>query len=100
MRFSPPEHALTYLALLRSQYAFVFLSENASCLRSLPFFLAVLKRIYGPEKITANYSNTISSVAFAGTVVGMLVFGYLSDKLGRKFGMVRTASIAPIANGA
>jgi MFS family permease len=26
--------------------------------------------------------------AAQGTVVGMLAFGYLSDKVGRKFGMV------------
>ncbi|EIW57370.1 metabolite transporter [Trametes versicolor FP-101664 SS1] len=56
----------------------------------------LLKRIYGPEKITTNYSNTISSVAFAGTVVGMLVFGYLSDKLGRKFGMMLATGIVAL----
>lgn len=50
----------------------------------------VLVRIYG-DKISANYSTTLSSLAFAGTVVGMLTFGYLSDKLGRKFGMVRSS---------
>ena len=48
----------------------------------------VLKRIYGDELTKNNYSTTVSSLAFAGTVVGMLTFGYLSDKLGRKFGMV------------
>lgn len=34
------------------------------------------------------YSRTLSSLTFAGTLVGMLVFGYMSDKIGRKFGMV------------
>lgn len=49
----------------------------------------LLTRIYGKAAITHhNYSTTLSSVAFAGTIVGMLTFGYLSDKLGRKFGMV------------
>ncbi|OJA16409.1 hypothetical protein AZE42_05503 [Rhizopogon vesiculosus] len=42
----------------------------------------LLERIYGTDAITANnYSNTLTSVAFAGTVVGMLAFGYLSDKM-------------------
>ncbi|KAG2358289.1 MFS Git1p-related glycerophosphoinositol and glycerophosphocholine permease [Suillus spraguei] len=51
---------------------------------------SVLKRIYGtgPGGITTNYSTTLSSVAFAGFVVGMLGFGYISDKVGRKFGMM------------
>ena len=47
----------------------------------------MLKRVYGAQ-VTKSYSTTLSSVTFAGTVVGMLVFGYLSDRLGRKFGMV------------
>ncbi|KAG6807552.1 hypothetical protein H0H92_007117 [Tricholoma furcatifolium] len=49
----------------------------------------LLKRIYGTDVVSAhNYSTVLSSLAFAGTVVGMLIFGYLSDKMGRKFGMV------------
>ena len=48
-----------------------------------------MTRIYGKAEVDAhNYSNVLSSLAFAGTVVGMLTFGYLSDKIGRKFGMV------------
>ena len=43
----------------------------------------MLRRIYGKERIDAhNYGTTLASVAFAGTIVGMLVFGYLSDKIG------------------
>jgi len=43
----------------------------------------VLKRIYGKQRIDAhNYGTTLASVAFAGTIVGMLTFGYLSDKIG------------------
>ncbi|KAL7279070.1 metabolite transporter [Trametes coccinea BRFM310] len=56
----------------------------------------LLKRIYGADKVNTNYSNTINSLAFAGTVVGMLVFGYLSDKLGRKFGMMLATGIVAV----
>jgi MFS family permease len=53
---------------------------------------SVLKILY-PEAVKHNnYSKTLTSVAFAGTFVGMLIFGWISDKIGRKFGMVRTTS--------
>lgn len=39
------------------------------------------------------YSTTFSSLAFAGTVVGMLVFGLLADRIGRKFGMLAATLI-------
>jgi MFS family permease len=49
----------------------------------------ILTRIYGKATLAKNnYSTTLTSITFAGFVVGMLGFGYLSDKMGRKFGMV------------
>jgi MFS family permease len=61
----------------------------------------VLKILYPDAVKHHNYSKTLTSVAFAGTVVGMLIFGYISDKIGRKFGMVRTtpASEMPLKEG-
>ncbi|KDN50397.1 MFS general substrate transporter [Tilletiaria anomala UBC 951] len=35
-----------------------------------------------------HFSSSFSSVAFAGTVIGMLTFGVLADVVGRKFGMI------------
>ncbi|KAG2092124.1 major facilitator superfamily domain-containing protein [Suillus discolor] len=62
---------------------------------------SVLKHIYGTgsDGITTNYSTTLSSVAFAGTVVGMFTFGYLSDKAGRKFGMMSATGIVAVFSG-
>ncbi|TEB27007.1 MFS general substrate transporter [Coprinellus micaceus] len=60
----------------------------------------VLTRIYGPEALSKHaYSRTLSSLAFAGTVVGMLLFGYLSDKIGRKFGMMTATAIVVVFSG-
>lgn len=53
----------------------------------------LLKRIYGTQLSKHNYGTTLASAAFAGTIVGMLVFGYLSDKIGRKFGMMTATGI-------
>ncbi|EKM58062.1 uncharacterized protein PHACADRAFT_193185, partial [Phanerochaete carnosa HHB-10118-sp] len=46
----------------------------------------LLKRIYGSAMPTS-YSTTLTSVTFAGQVAGMLSFGYLADRFGRKSGM-------------
>ncbi|KAI0302380.1 major facilitator superfamily domain-containing protein [Multifurca ochricompacta] len=60
---------------------------------------SVLKILY-PEAVKHNnYSKTLTSVAFAGTVVGMLVFGYVSDKIGRKFGMMAATGIVALFSG-
>ncbi|KAJ7093411.1 MFS Git1p-related glycerophosphoinositol and glycerophosphocholine permease [Mycena belliarum] len=48
----------------------------------------LLRRIYGTGLVSEHYSTTLNSVVFAGTVVGMLSFGWISDKIGRKFGMM------------
>jgi MFS family permease len=60
----------------------------------------LLHRIYGKQRIDShNYGTTLSSAAFAGTIVGMLVFGYLSDKIGRKFGMMTATGIVALFSG-
>ncbi|KDQ13590.1 hypothetical protein BOTBODRAFT_33597 [Botryobasidium botryosum FD-172 SS1] len=56
----------------------------------------ILKRLYPAEVAANNYGTTLASVAFAGTIVGMLVFGYLSDKVGRKFGMLSASGIVAV----
>jgi MFS family permease len=53
----------------------------------------ILGKIYPDTYPNSNYSRNITSIVFAGTVLGQLVFGYLSDKVGRKFGMVSATVI-------
>ncbi|KAG8745140.1 hypothetical protein FRC10_008752 [Ceratobasidium sp. 414] len=57
---------------------------------------SVLRRLYPNELAKHNYGTTLSSLAFAGTIVGMLLFGYLSDKVGRKFGMMSATVIVAV----
>ena len=65
--------------------------ENSVVVESLTYHISLVLKILYPDAVKHhNYSKTLTSVAFAGTIVGMLVFGYISDKVGRKFGMVRT----------
>ncbi|KAG9128385.1 hypothetical protein FRC07_014798 [Ceratobasidium sp. 392] len=56
----------------------------------------ILRRLYPDELAKHNYATTLSSLAFAGTIVGMLLFGYLSDKVGRKFGMMSATIIVAV----
>ncbi|KAE9401531.1 putative metabolite transporter [Gymnopus androsaceus JB14] len=55
----------------------------------------LLSRVYPNEIASTNYATVVSSLAFAGTVVGQecLSFGVLSDKVGRKFGMMSATAI-------
>ncbi|KAK6542128.1 hypothetical protein TWF694_007895 [Orbilia ellipsospora] len=53
----------------------------------------ILGRIYGDEYKNSPAQSNVSSIAFAGTIIGMLVFGYISDNLSRKVGMVASTSI-------
>ncbi|KAK7461984.1 glycerophosphoinositol permease [Stygiomarasmius scandens] len=53
----------------------------------------LLARLYPDEVVNHNYKTIVSSLIFAGTVVGMITFGWLSDKMGRKFGMMTATGI-------
>ncbi|KNZ72939.1 putative metabolite transport protein, partial [Termitomyces sp. J132] len=60
----------------------------------------VLIRVYGQDTLANhNYSTVVSSMGFAGFVVGMLLFGFLSDKVGRKFGMMTSSGIILVFSG-
>ena len=47
----------------------------------------LLKGLYR-DVMDKTTSETLTAIAFAGTVLGMLVFGYYSDAVGRKSGMI------------
>lgn len=63
------------------------------------FVVTLLKQKYGTDRITAhNFATILNSLAFAGTVVGQLSFGYISDKVGRKFGMMTATAIVAVCS--
>lgn len=55
--------------------------------------VTILQRKFGPGVVTTNEHTTLNSIGFAGTIVGMLTFGYVTDKFGRKFGMMMATGI-------
>jgi MFS family permease len=56
----------------------------------------ILGKIYPDTYPNSNYSQNITSIVFAGTVLGQLSFGIMSDKLGRKFGMISATIIVVV----
>jgi len=47
-----------------------------------------LKTIYGTAYTGSNAAQNVTSIAFAGTVLGQLVFGYTSDHYSRKWSLL------------
>ena len=59
---------------------------NASIIGNLELIMGV---IY-PESLTTAVAARLSNAFMVGMIIGMLSFGYISDKLGRKTGAVLT----------
>jgi MFS family permease len=62
---------------------------NASIIGNLELIMGV---IY-PESLTTAVAARLSNAFMVGMIIGMLSFGYISDKLGRKTGAVLTTVI-------
>ncbi|KAG5417825.1 GIT3 [Candida metapsilosis] len=50
--------------------------------------LSCLRMIYKEEFTKSSAMSNVASIAFAGTVVGQLGFGYISDRIARRGGMM------------
>lgn len=53
----------------------------------------MLSIIYPVDYAKSRASQNVSSIAFAGTVVGQLLFGWVADNYSRKFAMTASAVI-------
>lgn len=62
---------------------------NASIIGNIELLMGV---IY-PNSLTTEVAARLSNAFMVGMIIGMLSFGYISDKLGRKTGAVLTTTI-------
>lgn len=62
---------------------------NASIIGNIELLMQV---IY-PKSLTTAVAARLSNAFMVGMIIGMLSFGYISDKLGRKTGAVLTTTI-------
>ncbi|KAJ5450816.1 uncharacterized protein N7458_007265 [Penicillium daleae] len=62
---------------------------NASIIGNIELLMEV---IY-PQALTTTVAARLSNAFMVGMIIGMLLFGYISDKLGRKTGAVPTTAI-------
>lgn len=62
---------------------------NAAIIGNIELIMAV---IY-PDSLTTAVQSRLSNAFMVGMIIGMLSFGYVSDKLGRKAGAVLTTTI-------
>lgn len=71
------------IALLSDGYQALIISSVESC----------LSKIYGSSVVTSTLTTRISNALLIGDIVGMLGFGLIIDRLGRKFGIVLCTAI-------
>ncbi|KAI9041280.1 MFS general substrate transporter [Aspergillus affinis] len=62
---------------------------NAAIIGNIELIMAV---IY-PDSLTTDVQSRLSTAFMVGMIIGMLSFGYVSDRLGRKTGAVLTTTI-------
>ncbi|ORY77342.1 major facilitator superfamily domain-containing protein [Protomyces lactucae-debilis] len=60
---------------------------------SIGTVLVILKHLYPEESKGSRGLQLLGSISFVGTVVGQLCFGYVTDRVGRKNGMLIATSL-------
>jgi len=53
----------------------------------------ILKKLYKPEYTHSNAQSNITSLVFVGEVVGIIIFGYTSDRFSRKWSIFASTVI-------
>ncbi|KAL1875576.1 hypothetical protein Plec18167_005512 [Paecilomyces lecythidis] len=84
-----PSKVSTILMIIFSALAIGSDGFNASIIGNVELVMGV---IY-PESLTTSIASRLSNSFLVGMIVGMLSFGYISDKVGRRAGAVLTTLI-------
>ncbi|EPY53136.1 glycerophosphodiester transporter [Schizosaccharomyces cryophilus OY26] len=71
----------------------VALISDGYCSNSIGTVMTILKKLYPKETTNNKALQNIGMVAYVGTVVGQLSFGWYSDFFGRKNGMITATLI-------
>lgn len=66
----------------------IALLSDGYCANSIGIVISILKALYKTEAANSKAFSILSSISFVGTVVGQLTFGYVCDRVGRKYGMI------------
>jgi MFS family permease len=66
---------------------------NGFAIQIIGSVTTMLKQIYGPTFTNSSAVANINSITFVGTVLGMLFFGYTSDKYSRKWSLMASTLI-------
>ncbi|EEB08488.1 glycerophosphodiester transporter [Schizosaccharomyces japonicus yFS275] len=75
----------------------VALVSDGYCGNTIGTVITILKKLYPTETAHSSALKNVGMIAYVGTLVGQLTFGYISDQIGRKRGMI-TATIILIVS--
>ncbi|WBW72647.1 plasma membrane glycerophosphodiester transmembrane transporter [Schizosaccharomyces osmophilus] len=75
----------------------VALISDGYCSNSIGTVMTILKKLYPKETTTNKSMQDVGMIAYVGTVIGQLTFGWYSDFFGRKNGMITATLILLIS---
>ncbi|EEB08961.2 glycerophosphodiester transporter [Schizosaccharomyces japonicus yFS275] len=75
----------------------VALVSDGYCANTIGAVISILRKLYPAETKHSHALQNVGMIAYVGTIVGQLSFGYVSDQIGRKRGMIVATVILIVA---